>query len=112
MVGRAGQGVIRRGQLPDGLRQIGPRGVENGGVVQPGPVLPGGRATQAVPGIEPDVVMVAAGRNERCLVAEALHELETQNALVKSQGFIQIRNPQVHVADARLGRRHVGGGDR
>ena len=79
------EGVVGRCQLPQRARQLGPRGVQDGRVVQPRALLARRRPAQAVPGIEPDVVVVAAGRNKRRLVAEPLHDLKAQNVAVKAQ---------------------------
>ena len=47
--------------------------------------------------------MVAARRNKRRLVAIKLLQLKAQHATVEIQGFLDIRNFQVHVADGGSG---------
>jgi len=50
------------------------------------PVAPGAADGRfALPGVEADVVVIAAGRNERRAVAHPLHHLEAEHAAVKPQ---------------------------
>jgi len=49
------------------------------------------------------MVMVAAGRDERGLGAEALHELEAEHAAVEVQRTRQVGDLQVDVTDADAG---------
>ena len=48
-----------------------------------------------------DVMMIAAGGDERRLGAAPLHQLEAEHAAVEGQGPIQIGDLKVHMADAR-----------
>jgi hypothetical protein len=47
--------------------------------------------------------MVSARRYEGGLAAEALLNLETENAAVKSEGAVEIGDFKMHVADADAG---------
>ena len=61
-----------------------------------------GRGIFAVPGIQADMVVVAARRHEDCLGAIALRDLETQQFMVKCQRLVQVRHLQMHMADTCL----------
>jgi hypothetical protein len=60
-----------------------------------------------VPGIEPDVVMVAASGNERGTVTQPHDEIEAEYTLIERQRAIDIGDLQVNVADAGTRRRLV-----
>src|SRR5712691_12972986 len=57
----------------------------------------------ALPGVEPDVVMIAAGRNERRTRAHALLQLEAEHAAVEAERAVEIGDLQVHVPDPGAG---------
>src|SRR4029077_19842635 len=59
------------------------------------------RRADAGPGVEADVVVIAAGGDEPCARAEALGQLEAEHVDVEPFGFRQLRNLQVDVADHR-----------
>ena len=61
------------------------------------------RPAQALPGVQPDVVVVAARRDERRLRAVPLGDLEAEDAAVEPQRPLQVGDLQVDVADADLG---------
>ena len=47
------------------------------------------------------MVVVAAGGDERGLLAVALHEVEAQYAAIEAEGALEVGHLQVDVADAR-----------
>ncbi len=55
------------------------------------------RRADALPGVEADVVVVAAGRDEERLAAVALLDLEAEQAGVEELGLLEPRDVQVHV---------------
>src|SRR6476661_6890160 len=57
-------------------------------------------AILAFPGIQPDVMMIAAGRNKRRARGQALHQLEPQHAAIKSQRAIEIGHLEMNMPDA------------
>src|SRR5215471_11684212 len=60
----------------------------------------GGRlAAFALPGVEPQMVMIAAGRDEGCAWA-AGGQRKTQDAAIEIERPLEIGHLQVHVADA------------
>ena len=64
----------------------------------------GRRAAEALPGVQPDVVMVTARRNEGCLVTvPPLGQLKAENAAVEPQRPFQVSHLEVDVTDADLG---------
>ena len=60
-------------------------------------------ATQALPGVQADVVVVAAGGQERGGITEARGHLEAEHVAVKTQGAFQVGHLEVNVAEAGLG---------
>ena len=71
-------------------------------MIEPGGPRRRGRAALTLPGVEPDVVVVAARRDERRAGA-ALGELEAEHAAVEAQRALQIGDLEMDVADARPG---------
>ena len=57
----------------------------------------------AFPGIETDVVVIAASAEEYCRLPHALGHFETEHAGVKRHGTLEVRNLQVNVADLGAG---------
>lgn len=55
------------------------------------------------------MVVVAAGRNKRRLLAKPLHNLEAQDAVVKRQRLVEAADLQMDVANARPGRSYIRG---
>src|SRR5436305_7554162 len=60
-------------------------------------------AAFAFPGVEPDMMVIAAGRNERRAVAHPLHHLEAEHAAVEPQRPIEIGDLEMHMPDPRTG---------
>src|SRR5258708_29764261 len=61
------------------------------------------RAAQALPGVQPDVMVISARRDEGRALAEALGQLEAEHAAIESQRPLDLRDLEVYVADANLG---------
>ncbi len=57
----------------------------------------------ALPRIQADVMMIAAGRDKGGLAAVTLLQLEPENAAVEIQGALEIRHLEVHVPDPHAG---------
>src|SRR5205085_8528607 len=57
------------------------------------------RSAAALPGIQADVVVVAARREERGLVAVALGHVEAEHVTVEGERAVDVRDLQVNVAD-------------
>src|SRR6266702_4296546 len=60
-------------------------------------------AAFAVPGVEADMVVIAAGRNERRTGAHALHHLKPEYAAVKPERAIEIGGLEMDMPDPRTG---------
>ena len=67
------------------------------------------RAAARLPGVQADVVVVAAGRDEGGLVAEPAGELEAEHAVVERQRAVEVGDLEVDVADVRAAGRASGG---
>ena len=58
---------------------------------------------EALPGVEPDVVVIAARRDEGRLRAVALDQLEPEYAAIEGQRPIKVGHLQVDVSDPHAG---------
>ena len=85
------------------IRQRRARGIENGGVKQPGGAWRRRMAAFAFPGVEPDVVVIAAGRNERRTGAHPLHHLEAEHAAIEPQRAFEIGDLEMDMPDPGAG---------
>ena len=81
------------------VRQRRARGIENGGVKQPGGARRRRMAAFAFPGVEPDVMVIAAGRNERRTGAHPLHQLEAEHAAIKPQRAFEVGDLEMDMPD-------------
>ncbi len=86
-------------QAPNGPRQILARWIANSDVIQPGVAGGRGRPAEALPGVETDVMVIAAGGDEGGLTPVPLHQLETEDVDVKGERAFQVGHLEVHVAD-------------
>jgi hypothetical protein len=69
-------------------------------MVKAGVVWRSGGSAPALPGIQADVVMIATGRYESCVVAQPLNPIEPEHARVERERAFYVRDLQVYVADA------------
>lgn len=90
-------------QTTEGVSELGAGGVDNGDVVKAGRAGRRWRAASAFPGVESNMMMIAAGGKEGGLVAEALGNFEAQDAMVKFQCAIEVCDLQVDMADSSGG---------
>src|SRR5438128_11960324 len=58
-------------------------------------------AALALPGIETDVVMIAAGRNKCRARAHTLRQLEAEHAAIEAERAVEVGDLQVHMPDPR-----------
>ena len=63
----------------------------------------GGEPPLRLPGVEADVVVVAAGRDEGGLVADPLLQLEAEHAAVELERAVEVGHFEVDVADVDAG---------
>ena len=85
------------------IRQRRARRIENGGVKQPGGARRRRMAAFAFPGVEPDVMVIAAGRNERRAGAHPLHHLEAEHAAIEPQRAFEIGDLEMDMPDPGAG---------
>ena len=60
-------------------------------------------AAFALPGVEADMVVIAAGRNERRTGTHPLHHLEAEHAAVEPERAIEIGDLEMDMPDPRAG---------
>ncbi len=88
-----------RDQAPQGIAQRRPGGIEDRGMEQAGRAGRRRPSAKALPGIEADMVMIAACRDEGRLVTIGLHQGETQHTAIKVQRTLKVGDLQVDMAD-------------
>ena len=74
--------------------------VEDRGVIKPGGARGRRWTTPALPGVESDVVVIAAGAQERGLVTPSAHHVETQDAVIEGDRPLEVADLEMDVADA------------
>ena len=103
VVRRAVEGDAGGLKTSQGIAQILALRIEDGCVQEAGGARGGWAAVEAFPGIQADVMMIAARRNEGRLRAEALHQREAEHAAIERQRTLQIRDLEMDMADAGSG---------
>ena len=88
---------------PKGVGEIGTGWIQDRQMVEASGSRRGWRSTPALPGVQPDMVVIAASSDERRGRPEALRELKAQYVAIKAQRPIQVRNPEMNVANANVG---------
>src|SRR5688572_17042233 len=94
--------------MPHGARQGGTRGVEESGMEEAGGARSGGTSSGALPGVEPDVVVVPARRHERSLAAHARLQLEAEHVAVEPNGTVEVGDLEMNVTYLRALINRVG----
>ena len=72
-------------------------------MIEPGSARRWWTAAAAFPGIEADVMVIAAGGNKCRLRPLALHQLEAEHAAIKVKRVIDIGDLEMDMADANAG---------
>ena len=72
-------------------------------VAKTNPTLRGWWHANPAPDVEAEVVMVAAGRDERGSVGYQRHEFEAEHVTVEAKALFEVTDVQVHVADDQPG---------
>src|SRR3712207_8206621 len=70
---------------PTLFRSSGARRIENRDVIETCRTRRRRRASLTLPGVEPDVMVIAARRQKRRLAAVSLHQVEAEDARVRSE---------------------------
>src|ERR1700688_3290601 len=99
MVGAAVERNAGRNETAERIRKRGARGIEDREMIEPRAVGRRRRPAETLPGIERDVVMIAAGRDEGGAVAAPLRELEAEHAAIEFQRPLEIGDLQMHITD-------------
>jgi len=71
-------------------------------MIEPGGSRRRRRTTCALPSVQTDMMMVAAGRKERCLASIPLRQLKSEHVAIKRERALQVRHFQVDVTDPGL----------
>lgn len=100
VIGCAVENDTRRGDATKRVGKLGPGWIQDGEMVQARGSGGRRRAPTTFPGIQPNVVVIAAGRDERRGWTEPLRELKAQHFAIEAQRPIQFCNPQMNVPDA------------
>ena len=104
VVGSAVERHIVRGKPLQRIGQVGAGGIEDRHVEQPRGAGRRRRSALALPGVEADVVVIAARRDEGGLPAIHLLQFEAEHAAIEIQRPLEVGDLQVNMADARSGR--------
>src|SRR5207244_10018861 len=107
VVGRPGQGPSVVDDALHRLREGLAARIQDGVVVETGGAGRRRAAPFALPGVEADVVVVAAGADEGGLVLPTAHDLEAENPAVEVQRPLDVGDLEVYVADPHLRLDHV-----
>jgi hypothetical protein len=108
-----GGALQRHPRLDQAAQRVGERGpgrITDRRVEEAGRPRRGWVAAARLPGVEADVVVVAAGRDERGFGAEALDQLEAEDAAVEVERPLEVGDFQVDVADVDAGIDRARGG--
>jgi hypothetical protein len=97
VIARAVEGNAMLREAAEGIAEGSARRIPDGQVIQPGGARCRGAAS-AVPGVEPDVVVIPAGAQEGG-AGHPLGDLEAEHAAVERNRPIEIRHFEVHVPD-------------
>jgi hypothetical protein len=86
--------------------QLTPVGIQEGHVVEAG--VPGRRrrAARALPGVQADVMVIVARRQEGGVEPELTAvrgHAQSEQVVVEADRTVEVRHPQVHMADANGG---------
>src|SRR5581483_8359640 len=108
----------RGGEPPQGVGKRGASRIKDCRVIKAGRTRRRRRAAAAFPGVQPDMVMIAAGRDEG-RARHPLSQFEPEHADIKGKRTFNIRHFQMYVADAdaridwrrRPGRGFIASGD-
>jgi hypothetical protein len=103
VIGRAIERNLGCGQSAQGIGESSAGWIQNGEMKQAGAIRRRRGAAKTFPGIEADVVVIAARRNERSLLTISLGQFETENAAIEAERALEVGDLQVDVAEANAG---------
>ena len=85
------------------LRAVAPGRVVDGEVIETGATEGRRRAALALPGVEPDVVVIATGGEKGGLVAEAGDQIEAERVAIERHGPVQVGHFEMDMPDVGPG---------
>src|ERR1700674_32330 len=103
MIGGAVERDVSRGQSSQRIGQRGARRIESREMKQAGAIRRRRRTAGALPRIQPDVMMIATGGNERGLLAGALHQFEAEDSAIESERSFEVGHLEMDVTYADAG---------
>ena len=109
MVGRAIELHLVGDEALQRIGEVGARRIENCHVIEPGGAGRRRLASRTLPGVEANVVVVAAGGHESRLLAIHLLQFEAEHAAIEVEGPLDVGHLEVNMANARAGRDRGGG---
>jgi len=83
------------------IRKRRPRGIQDGNVIETGRSCRRWRASETFSRIQPDQVMIGAGRDQGCPRVKALRNLEAENITIERKRPLEIGNLEMDVANSR-----------
>ncbi len=87
-------------QPAERIRQCRARRINDGQMIQSRAARRRWRTARALPRVQPDVMMIAARRNERRLRTKPLLQFKAQHVAIKFQRAFEVGDFQMHMADA------------
>ena len=82
------------------VRQGWPGRIKDRGMKQPGGTGRRRMAAFAFPGVQSDMMMIAAGRDEGRAGAHPLHQFETKHIAIEPERAIEVRHLEMDMPDA------------
>ena len=103
MIRRAIERDARCREPPQCVPQLRPRRILDRHVIQPRRARRRCPPAGTLPGFQPEVMMIPAGRKKRCLSPDPLRHLKPEHIPIERQRPLQIRHLQMPMADADCG---------
>jgi hypothetical protein len=94
---------VRADKAAERIGQLRARGIDDGEVIETSGARSGRGAAAALPGVDADVVMVAAGGEEGGCVADALRDFEAEDVVIEGERAVQVGDLEVNVTYAGFG---------
>lgn len=95
-------------QATEGVAEGCARGIDDGEVIEPRGAGRGGLAAETFPGVEADMMVIAAGGEEGSGIAHALGDVEAEDTVIEGQGAVEVGNAEMDVTHADAGMNGFG----
>jgi len=103
VIGSSVERNLSREESMQSCGEGGAIGIEDSGVVQTGGARRRRSTAETLPGVDGDVMMIAAGGKKGGAGTKALHQLQAEHAAVKVESAFDVCDFEVHMANADLG---------